>query len=182
MVVTNQEHGIDRRWRLQAAWLIGLAAIAFALAWLSPWVQRYFAPWLIFSVLLGMALGVAAGALARRINLPPMRWMFAALALAALAIGVGQHLFAWLEYRQRFEHARQSKPEAALMELAGQEVRAKPLAEFLTVQAKTGRRIGAWQLSPRWTWLSWGLDAVAIVLSATGGFYAVTRVTKGAPA
>jgi hypothetical protein len=159
-------------WRGLAIWLPGGLLLGALAAWTAVDAQLYFAPLLIFPLLVGIGLGAVLVLLMRVGQVGHRPTILLGTALAALTAVAGQHYFSYLAARQR--ERQQStmidKAKAALPELADRLPAAatENFGDFLRRQAGQGRSVfnllvarngGAWAL-----WTVEGLLTLAAAL------------------
>lgn len=162
----------QRRWQAFGFWLPPTLGHALVVAWASLRVEPYFAPWLVFPLLVGASLGIGLAWLARFCRLADLKLLVAGTLAAGMVCVAMQH---WFAYRQAIQRYHQR--EAALLEkapLAGAGALAlageRPptnVYDFLRADAQRGRLlIGGWQATGAASWLSWFLDAMLVAATA----------------
>jgi hypothetical protein len=134
--------------------------------------QSYWAPLVLFPILVGVGLGAMLVGLTRVIQFGHRPTLFGGAVLAAAVAIAGQHYLSFWEARNRekrqdaelIEKAREACPEL----FQGRQV--QPPDNFLGYmreQAALGRRLAAgWQAAGVWAWASWAVDGL-LLLAAT---------------
>ena len=160
----------DRPWQCFGFWFPPALGHAVVVAWASLRVESYFALWLVFPALVGVVLGAGLAWLARFCRLADLKLLVAGTLAAGMLCVAMQH---WFAYRQVLEQFREREasllakaPLAGALALAG----AQPPAnvwQFLREDAATGRvLVGGWRAEGVACWLSWGLDAMLVLVGA----------------
>jgi hypothetical protein len=135
-------------------------------AWAANVAQGYFAPWVIFPVLVGLGLGAMLVGLTRINQVGHRPTIVLAALLAALVAVAGQH---YADYRAAYRRACQENEVYRLavatfpQGIQGR-VPAPPasFADYLLSQAAAGREIGAYRATGWMVWLSWTLDGLLL--------------------
>jgi len=145
-----------------------------AIAWGSLRVEPYFALWLVFPALVGAALGAGVAWLAHFSKLADRRLLLAGTLIAALVTVGGQHWFAYRQVRELYREreaallAKAPLAGAGALALAGEQPPAN-CWQFLRDDAAAGRvLVGGWRAQGAACWLSWGLDAMLVLVAALG--------------
>ena len=195
-------------WPLLGVWLIGAALLGGIAAWGAVTVQGFFAPLVLFPLIVGVLLGAMLVGLLRaaQVGNRPTLWTGAILA-AAVAVA-GQHYLSYRDAVHRYE-----KEDAELVHKARtlfpdqfkDRVPEPPssFAEYMRRQAKDGRPLfrarGGTPVNASGlaAWASWTLDAllgliaaVAVMIPALrqpfcnrcGTWYRTVRAGRIAPA
>lgn len=160
-------------WPTALAWLAGTLVISYPLGWIAARVEQVYAPLLLFPILLGLVVAIAACALALATNTGFRPLVLTGVALSALATT------GWLHWHSFSEVTAQAQAsyDKKLGEHAGQlaamgALPAPPTHDFgvyLTQQAAAGRSVGfGAKLQGGWVWALWALEAVLAVAAALG--------------
>ena len=158
-------------WREVAAWLAAAPGLGVLVAWAAVVAQEYFAPLILFPVLVGVGLGALAVGLIRIVPLGNrLTAVLGTILAASVAIG-GQHYFSYITAVEATDQQDDMLRivRRAFPDLVGQRMADSPRSvfDFLHKQADAGRPIGAAgrRLQGGWVWASWGFDGL-LVLSA----------------
>lgn len=158
-----------RWWQLILGLPAGLVH-GMLVAWLAVMIQRHFAPWLLFPVLIGLLLGATFVALVRLSQIGHRRTLLLVALVSVVTTVVGQHYLGYLHAKQvAREEAKlfQKAQQVAPMFLKGRPMGpASSFAEFLCWQAARGRSIGRYTAQDAFAWLSWGLDGLLLMAAA----------------
>jgi hypothetical protein len=151
--------------------------IGLALAWAAQVVQSYFAPLILFPVLLGIFAGMAVVGLARVAQIGNRSTIILAAVLAAVVAAALEHYFAYLSayYWQR--------PSMDASLAVGQDASAliwktaPGFGEYLQLQAVRGRPLLFGFVAQGWlAWLSWAIDSLLVVAAAVAVIVPALRV------
>jgi len=165
-----------------ALWLVGCLVHAAAVAWIASSLERHTAPFLVFPLATGIALGVGIVALARWSQIETRRTLFLGTMLATSGAVVGQHYFAYLHAEQELRTAveRRSQALAKFPGLAAQMTSPVPQSffDFLDRAADAGRQLpgGLVAYGPG-AWLSWFCDGLLVLAGALGVVWMATSST-----
>ncbi len=153
------------------ACLLGLpaaAALGAVAAWLAVGAQFYFAPLLLFPLLVGLGVGAACVGLMRLTQVGNRPTIVLGVLLAAAVAVAGQH---YLDYRQAL--ARSLHEIEALQRSGPVPITRLPaappqgFADYLRQQADAGRPVTAkWSVRGWRAWLSWAVDGLLVVAAA----------------
>jgi hypothetical protein len=150
--------------------LAGGVAAAGAMAWLAAQLQQLRAPWLVFPIVTGLALGAALVGWVRLVQAGHRPTVVAVTLLAAAVLTAGQHYFS---FRAILRTARQKAPELerARLLFPKNSWEDSPFAPpsfgpFLRWQAARGRPIGRFVARGGLAWASWTLDALLLAAAA----------------
>ena len=152
-------------------WLAMCPAAALALAFLAARVQQMYAPLVLFSLMLGLAVGASIVALGKACGVRSRAAVLWCAALCALPAVAGEHYFGYLDYRKAYETTARREPRWQLLRGLEGEVAPVGFREFLEAQATRGR---PWFGRTRYggmVWITWGIDGLLVV----GGAYVVAR-------
>lgn len=163
-------------WIKFVVWLAVAPVLGAIAALVAVSAQFFFAPLLIFPILIGIGLGGMLVGLQRvaQVGHRPTLWLGAVVAAAA-AIG-GQHYISYREARSRIEQqeaenileAQQKAPNLPPEFFQGMGPRPPAnFAEYMRHQAADGRPIiGQRRASGTWAWVSWAIDGLLLLLAA----------------
>jgi hypothetical protein len=138
-----------RLWQA-AWWLAGSAGLGTLVAWAAEAAEGYYAPFLLFPLLVGVALGgvIVAALRVCQVGHRPTLVLGGLLAIAMTV--AGRHYLSYWNYRQ-----------------------AQPLfgwpttwPEYLRWRAERGWKIGPYTVRDEMAWLMWGLDALLVAAPA----------------
>lgn len=156
---------------LLLAWLPACLACGAALAWVAVLAGSYFAPLLLFPLLVGAVTGAVVTALVRASQLGNRATILLGTGLAALTVVAGQHYFQYLAaYRPAPKDAQ------AFQTLMPAVVPSFP--EYLQRIASRGRRINGRPLGgAAFAWSSWAVEG----LLTLGAALAMTALASRQP-
>lgn len=170
-------------WSSVGFWLPPALIHAVAVAYLAAVLERSFAPFLLFPLAVGVALGVGVAALAHWCGVDERRVLVAGTVCVVLVAAVGQHYFAYRHFAD--EAARRAKALSEYSGLAEQFGQSEPqsFAEFLAAAADRGRLLpGGYRARGAAAWLSWLCDALLVLAGALGVVWAASRRKARSPA
>lgn len=157
-------------WRLPV-WLIAASLLGAVAAWGAVIVQFYFAPLLLFPLLVGVGLGAMLVGLLRvaQIGNRPTLWTGAVLAVTIAVIG--EHYVSYHEARHRqarqdqetLDKARLAFPD--LLKERGLDV-PESFPEYMQQQAAQGRAVFGWKIVGQAAWASWAIDGILLLIAA----------------
>lgn len=154
-------------WPRFCLWLPACGMVGAALAWVAVVGQSYFAPLVIFPLLVGVGAGALAVGLMRLGQVGNRPTILLGTVLAAGLTIVGQHYVGYLKtyHRSRgpVDASQAMPPDAAALA-----DRWKPsFAEFMSAQAARGRPLLGSYVARGWmAWLSWALDGLLTLAAA----------------
>ena len=131
-------------------------------AWLAVGAQFYFAPLLLFPILVGTGLGAASVGLMRVAQMGNRPTVLLGVLVSAAVAVAGQHYLGYSDYRQH-ELARnlpliEMKQPSLVPEVARRLAAPEGFGEYLRGQADRGRPVSSKWLLRGWAaWLSWGV-------------------------
>jgi hypothetical protein len=167
--VAELHRGGDFAWRHMFAWLIASVLLGALTAWLAVEVQRLFAPWLLFPLLVGVGLGAMLVGVMRAAHIAHRPTLVTGALLAAAVAVVGQH-YAYYRAAQRVEAERQRSLGLAATAFPEVQARVAPprnVLDFLRREAIRGRPLPLGYVARGdWAWLTWSLEGL-LVLAAT---------------
>ncbi len=160
-------------WRGAAIWLPGSLLLGALAGWAAVDAQFYFAPLIIFPLLVGIGLGAILVLLMRMGQVGHRPTILLGTALAALAAVVGQHYFDFLTARQRDRQQTTAieKAKQALPELAARLPAAPPrnFFEFMRQQAALGRSVFNFlEVRNGGAWALWAVEGLLTIAAALG--------------
>ena len=157
------------------------AVFGLGVAWAAVWAQQYFAPLVVFPLLIGAALGVAIVLTMRTAQMGNRPTIVAAAVAAAVTAVGGQHYLAFrAEHRLAEEQARQIQQEASATfgSRLNQYIPEPPENVFVFLQnhARTGRELNmfGWVARDWVAWLSWAVDGVLVLVATLAVVVPVT--------
>jgi len=170
-------------WRGPAVALLAGPLLGAIAAWGAHAAEPYFAPPVIFPLVVGLILGAMLVGLLRTVQLAHRPMIWTGVVLAAVVAVAGQHYLAYRAARaaalrdaEKYQEALRAFPE----QVQGRLPRAprNPL-DYLEREALRGRPLFGQYRARGWlAWLSWGVDgllllaaAVLVVLPAAGQPY-----------
>lgn len=151
-------------------WLAGCTVHAVAVAWIASSVERTTAPFLVFPLAVGVALGVGVVALARWCQIASRRTLLQGVLLATVVVVVGQHYFSYRHAQKDLQDAAQRRA-AALAKFPGLAAQLSPpppqtFLSFLSATAARGRALPAGVAIGIGVWLSWLFDGLLVAAGA----------------
>jgi hypothetical protein len=178
----TQNNGIERSgptgggmfsWRGLAIWLPGSLMLGALAAWAAVDAQLYFAPLVIFPLLVGIGLGAFLVGLMRVGQVGHRPTILLGTVLAALTAVVGQHYFGFLAARQhdRQQNTVLQKAKEALPELAARLPAAPPenFCQFMRQQADQGRTVFNFlEVRDGGAWALWTVEGLLTIAAALG--------------
>ena len=157
--------------------IVAVPLVGLLLAWTGHVAQGYFAPVILFSVLLGIFSGVATVWLVRLTEIGNRPTIVATAVLTAAVAAVGQHYFDYLAMYQW------SRPPIDSSVSSGQDLSAlvremaPSFGQYVRAQARRGRPLWSGYVAQGgYAWLSWAIDALLVVAAATAVTIPATRV------
>ncbi len=166
-----------------------LAAPVVGLVWarIGQVVQSYFAPVVLFPILVGVFTGLTVVGLVRLLRLGHRPTILLAAVLAAAVAAAGEHCFSYLSryYWQRPTIAAGEKgggtifPADSSDPFFGELARdmAPGFGRYLRVQAERGRPLPGGCLAKGWAaWFSWAIDALLLAAGAVAVTLPAVRV------
>jgi hypothetical protein len=159
-------------WLQGLVWLVAAPAVGAMVAWAAMVAQFYFAPLVLFSLLVGVGLGALLVALSRAAQIGHRPTLWAGAMLAVVVAVVGQHYLAYREAKRRFDQAA-AEPDGqareAVRALLGRPSAALPgdFPAYMRQQAAEGRPLfRGYRATGRAAWLSWAIDALLVLFAA----------------
>jgi hypothetical protein len=159
-------------WASAAIWMPGCLLLGVLAAWLAVDVQRYFAPLLIFPLLVGIGVGVPLVLFMRIGQVGNRPTILLGTLIAVVAAVVGQHYFLYLIEKQRDVpvDAAIEKAKQALPEFAAQIPQRPPdsFLEFMKQKAKRGRSVYQFEAREGYAWGLWAVEGFLTLAAAVG--------------
>jgi len=148
------------------------------LAWAAHVVQGYFAPLVLFPLVLGAFCGLAVVAAVRIAQIGHRPTILAAALLAGATAAVGQHYAA---YYAHYLHGPTTAGGASAISPADWQTIARNLApsfgDYPQQQARRGRHFWfGWTIHGWVVWLSWAVDAMIVAAAAAAVVLPALRV------
>ena len=156
-----------------AIWLPGCLLLGALAAWAAVDAQSYFAPLLIFPLLVGIGLGAVLVLLMRVGQVGHRPTILLGTMFAVFAAVAGQHYFGFLAARQR-DRQQTAMPEnakAALLKLNARLPAAPPenFCEFMRRQASQGRSVfKLFEVQGGGAWALWSIEGLLTAAAALG--------------
>jgi len=154
--------------------IAGGAIIGLLWAWWAEMAQGYFAPLILFPLLLGAAAGLMVVGLVRVAQIGHRPTIAGSVVLAAVLAATAQHYFTYLAaYRQPADATAgrgvvSGSSQPAPVDLSAVLDRIKPsFGEYLQGQARRGRPLLLGYVARGWVvWLTWAIDGLLILAAA----------------
>jgi hypothetical protein len=164
--------GAGSRWHTAAAaaWVPWVLVSGAAIGWLSVQVQPYFAPFVVFPLLLGLLLAMALISGLRVLSLAHAPTVYAGLLLAIALLVGGQHYWSYRAARdaRNGTKADLEKARRAFPNMADQLVAPPPegMIDYLRAEAARGRDLFGYRVRGALLWSWWGVESVLAVIAA----------------
>jgi hypothetical protein len=136
-------------------------------AWAADGVQSYFAPLILFPILVGVCAGLSIVGVVRFAQIGHRPTVLMAAGLAGAVAAAGQHYVGYLDTYYT------TRPVPELNVAAGQDLSAlmremRPsFIEYMRAQARWGRPLTHGYVAQGWlTWLTWVIDGLLVVAAA----------------
>jgi len=153
-----------------ALWLAGAIPTSLAIAWLTVWIEPHFAPVIVFSLLVGLTLGMALVGWMRLCRLAHRICVLLGVLVAAGAIVWGQHYFAYRktldQVDDRLAVVLQAQLERGELQNLDLPLPPQSLPGFLRQTAARGRPLAGHMVHGAGVWAWWGLDAALTLAGA----------------
>jgi len=158
-------------WRGPAVALLAAPLLGAIAAWGAHAAEPYFAPLVIFPLVVGLILGAMLVGLLRTVQLAHRPTIWTGVVLAAVVAVAGQHYLAYRAARaaalrdaEKYQQARSAFPEQVQGRLP--HVPPNPL-DYMQREASRGRPLLGQYRARGWlTWLSWGVDGLLVLAAA----------------
>jgi hypothetical protein len=146
-------------------------------AWVAEVAQSYFAPIILFPILLGILAGLSIVGLVRFTQLGHRPTILLAVVLTAAVASAGQHYFGYLA---AYSHTGSSVPTSTAtgpdLSLLFQQMRPS-FGEYICAQARRGRPLLGGYVAQGWlAWLTWAIDGLLGVAGAVAVTIPAVRV------
>jgi hypothetical protein len=153
-------------WRI-GLWFLAAMLIGLAAAWFVQIAQAYYAPLLIFPLLIGVATGALLVATMRILQLAYRPVIALGAVLAIVVTMTAAHYFSYLAAYRTLPLASFNEVGLAAQHDAVVNALKPSFLEFLNRQAKRGRPL-AFGITARdgFVWLSWGFDTLLALAAA----------------
>lgn len=147
--------------RRLACWLPLCGVLGLLVAVAAEVAQKYFAPPVLFPLMVGAMLGGMLVGLLRVCQVGHRGTLLAGAVFAAVLAATGQHYVAFWRAQQR---VRSDPDRYAKLALAFPE-KVPPVRWWAFIQwsASRGRQLWSWQLRGAWAWASWGVDGLLLL-------------------
>ncbi len=153
------------RWDRLLAWVPLSAVLGLLIAWAAVVAEGYFAPFLLFPLVVGVVLGgtIVLAMRVCQVGHRPTIWLGALLA-ASVAIA-GEHYFSFQKDQRQW--ARDPKKLAEMQLGFPERVPPPRFGEYLAWSAARGLRIGPYAVRGGLVWLAWSINALLVLAPAT---------------
>jgi hypothetical protein len=161
-----------------AIWLLTAILLAAALAWGVTNVAAHFAPLVVFSAAVGLALAAGLTWAFRLLDAAHRPTLLGGTIVAGMILVVGRHYGSYLATRDK---ALTTAAETLLAAQAFPELQARlgnrdrTFSQFLRDSANHGTELFGIYLSPTGMWLMWGFDAALTIGVSTAWVAAAQR-------
>ena len=153
-----------------AFWLPACLAAALLVAKAAVVAESYFAPLIFFPLLIGLVLGTTLVGVMRLAQLAHRPTVLAGAVLAGVLTILGQH---YLSYRADLQRRQEKFDQHPGASLAFADQLPESFGGFLRRRAAAGRALFGQGLT---VWLSWGLDAVLVLVAALAAVASALRL------
>jgi hypothetical protein len=156
-------------------WMLAAPALGVAVARLAVWAQNFWAPLLIFPLLVGCGLGLWLVGVMRLGQVGHRATIWSGAVLAATVAAAGQHYMSFLDFKAALIA---QKPQGfALEDFQGtMPDAATDFSRFMQRQAVLGRPVTAeYRLRGAAAWASWAIDGLLTLLAAGTVVYLACR-------
>jgi len=165
-------------WSGLALALVAAPVVGAVWAWIGNGIQAYFAPMILFPLLVGVVTGLSIVGLVRFAQMGHRPTILMTAVAAAVVAAAGQHYCHYLS-----DYFWKKQPSIGTGPLAGQDLSAltqgmtPSFGKYLSVQARRGRPLpGGYVVQGCGAWLSWGIEALLSVAAAVGVTLPALRV------
>ena len=145
------------------AWLAGAMALSLIAAWLTVLVEPFFAPLVVFPLLVGFILGLGLVGWMRVCGMAHRKSVGIGVVVTVAAFVVAAHYFAYARVQQQFDEQfaqlQQSRPDLGGLVEVQESTRPHSMVSFLRQTAERGRPLLGYTVRGAGVWLWWGLDA-----------------------
>jgi hypothetical protein len=159
-LIPGPEKGVFR-WDRLLAWVPLSAVLGLLIAWAAVVAEGYFAPLLLFPLVVGVVLGgtIVLAMRVCQVGHRPTIWLGALLA-ASVAIA-GEHYFSFQKDQRQW--ARDPKKLAQIQLVAPERIPPPRFGEYLKWSAARGWRFGPYTVRGGLVWLAWSIDALLVL-------------------
>jgi hypothetical protein len=164
-------------WKGLALAILVAPPLGLVWAWMAEVAQAYFAPLLLFPLLLGAFAGISVVGLVRLAQVGHRPTIVLAAVLAAVVAGAGQHAFGYLsDYYWTSSRIPASTVAGQDLSALVREMRPS-FGQYMQAQARRGRPlVGDLLAKDAFAWLSWSVDALLTVAGAVAAVLPAMRV------
>jgi hypothetical protein len=153
-------------------WLVVSVAGGLAVAWAAAAIESARAPLVIFSLVVGLAMGLVLTGAARWLNIGHAATLVWGTILAGAIALVGQHFLAYRSYARQLEAASADYLLAA-QAFDDEQLDKRPIppdgfVPFLRWKAARGVYVGRHSVRGAGVWGLWTLDAILVIAAACG--------------
>lgn len=162
-LVAGPEKG-DFRWDRLLAWVPLAAMLGLLVAWAAVVIEGYFAPFLLFPLVVGVILGgtVVLAMRVGQVGHRPTIWLGALVAASVLI--AGQH---YLAFKVELRRSDRDPKRAATQLLAPERIPPARFGEYLKWRAASGVEIIPSHIAHgALVWLAWTVDAALVLVPA----------------
>lgn len=157
-------HAHRLHWPTFLIWLPLSLIAAVGVGWLASAAQQYFAPFVLFPLLVGAALAGCLIGLARIIPQGHRRTALCATLLVVAVVVATQHYASFRQWERQATRQDEAfiRAQLAFGQATPQSLPERPtsFAGFMRYQAQRGRPIGSWLARDGWAWATWIGDAL----------------------
>ncbi len=145
-------------------------------AWVGEVAQSYFAPIILFPILLGLFVGLCIVGVMRLAQVGHRPTVIVGAILAAAIAAIGQHYVAYLlTYSSAHAVDGGGLPAGDLSQILRKMV--PSFSEYMAAQAHRGRPIAYGYVAQGWAaWATWSMDAVLLMAAAVAVMVPALRV------
>ncbi len=149
-------------------------AVGLIYAWIGAMVQPYFAPLVLFPLLIGVFIGLTIIGLVRFGQVGNRPTIFLAVLLAALVAAGGHHYFTWAAYHGAGPVV---SPTTGRDLSAIRRELTPSFSQYLCAQARRGRPLVGPYVAYGWAaWLTWTIDLLLVAAAAVAVTIPAVRV------
>lgn len=148
------------------AWCFLASVCGLGFGFLAVAVQGFFAPWLLFPVMIGLFLAWTLRRLWSGVRTESQVVFWIGAGIAVVFAVIGQHLLHYQEHLRIYQQQElRLRQDPKLRSIDATPLVARPASfwDFLNVEARQGRPVGTWgRLRGVWVWGSWLVDAILL--------------------
>jgi hypothetical protein len=157
--------------RKLAIWLPGIIIIGLVVAWGAVEAQFYFAPLVIFPVMVGIGLGALLIGLMRSGQVGHRPTIIIGTILAGMIAAAGQHYFIYYSAKKSVQNQAPiiKQAQETFPEFMGDRLHAPPAGfiDYMSQQAARGRPLlFNYAASGLMAWISWAMDGLLVLMGA----------------